>query len=119
MQVLDGLWKPPPMPLDLYSPTQYDNDLAWIILSSANSGSQVGAWQCQYCHQSMDYGPIWLVLFSSSLCTLHTAEVVFLLCQVHQDPDLMGAWNLLLTGRKWWAVHPAPLNIRHVDCNTK
>ena len=47
VQVLDGLWKPPPMPLDLYSPTQYDNDLAWIILSSANSGSQVTSSQCQ------------------------------------------------------------------------
>ena len=22
--------------------------------------------------------------------------------QIHFDPDLMGAWNLLLTGRKWW-----------------
>ncbi|XP_023337022.1 uncharacterized protein LOC111708023 isoform X2 [Eurytemora carolleeae] len=58
--VLDGLWKPPPMPDDLYAITKYNNDLAWIIMSSRNTGSQM-----------------------------------------HTDPDFMGAWNLLLTGRKW------------------
>ena len=37
-QVLDGLWKPPPLPPDLYSLTDYDNDLAWVILSAAGTG---------------------------------------------------------------------------------
>ena len=31
--VLDGLWKPNPIPSDLYGPAQYNNDLGWIILS--------------------------------------------------------------------------------------
>ena len=31
--VLDGLWKPKPIPPDLYGPAQYKNDLGWIILS--------------------------------------------------------------------------------------
>merc|ERR1719158_12895 len=74
--VLDGLWKPKPIPSDLYLPAQYNNDLAWIILSEKASASNV-----------------------------------------HQDPDLMGAWNLLLIGRKWWAIHPAPLALSTINCN--
>ena len=31
--VLDGLWKPSPIPLDLYQPAKYPTDLGWIILS--------------------------------------------------------------------------------------
>jgi len=74
--VLDGLWKPNPIPSDLYGPAQYNNDLGWIILSEKASGSNL-----------------------------------------HQDPDLMGAWNLLLIGRKWWAIHPAPLHLSNINCN--
>ncbi len=33
--------------------------------------------------------------------------------QLHVDPDLMGAWNMLLTGRKWWAV--LPYRVGHVQ----
>ena len=50
---------------------------------------------------------------------------------LHQDPDLMGAWNLLLMGilmfswlldfcdlgRKWWAIHPAPLPLASINCD--
>jgi hypothetical protein len=75
--LLDGLWKPPPIPSDLYGPTHYSNDLAWHILSAAGTGSQL-----------------------------------------HQDPDLMGAWNLLMVGRKWWALHPSPLPPGSMDCDT-
>ena len=31
--VLDGLWKPSPIPLDLYQPAKYPTDLGWIIPS--------------------------------------------------------------------------------------
>ena len=76
--ILDGLWKPPPIPGDLYAATKYFNDLAWIILSSKNTGSQL-----------------------------------------HIDPDLMGAWNLLLMGRKWWVVSPTHIPIDRITCMTK
>ena len=75
--ILDGLWKPPPIPEDLYAATKYPNDLAWIILSAKNTGSQL-----------------------------------------HADPDLMGAWNLLLMGRKWWVVSPTPgTAIERISCS--
>ena len=76
--ILDGLWKPPPMPDDLYTANKYHNDLAWMILSSKNTGSQL-----------------------------------------HVDPDLMGAWNLLLMGRKWWVVSPSYIPIERITCRTK
>jgi hypothetical protein len=75
--VLDGFWKPPPMPDDLYARTKYDNDLAWIIMSAQSTGSQL-----------------------------------------HKDPDHTGAWNLLLTGRKWWAVLPYRAMIDDFTCDT-
>jgi len=74
--VLDGFWKPPPMPDDLYSFTKYDNDLAWIIMSAMHTGSQL-----------------------------------------HIDPDHMGAWNLLLTGRKWWTVIPYQAKTSEFTCD--
>ena len=37
--------------------------------------------------------------------------------QLHKDPDHTGAWNLLLTGRKWWAVLPYRVS-RDVDPDT-
>eukprot|EP00088_Acartia_fossae_P008738 TRINITY_DN14196_c0_g1_i2.p1 TRINITY_DN14196_c0_g1~~TRINITY_DN14196_c0_g1_i2.p1 ORF type:complete len:288 (+),score=38.92 TRINITY_DN14196_c0_g1_i2:56-919(+) len=73
--ILDGLWKPKPIPDDLYTATKYNNDLAWIIMSSKNTGSQL-----------------------------------------HFDPDHMGAWNLLLTGQKWWAIVPYEANVDDFTC---
>ena len=63
--VLEGAWRPSPMPRDLYPRLGFPNDISWMILSGRNTGSQI-----------------------------------------HVDPDLMGAWNLLLTGRKWWVIVP-------------
>ena len=37
--------------------------------------------------------------------------------QLHTDPNLMGAWNLLLTGRKWWVILPAILDARQFSCD--
>ena len=71
--VLDGLWKPKPIPSDLYGPAQYNTDLAWIILSE----------KVVINHLKID---IKVESFKASGSNLH------------QDPDLMGAWNLLLIG---------------------
>ena len=39
--------------------------------------------------------------------------------QLHTDPNLMGAWNLLLTGRKWWVIIPAQLDAAPFSCDTR
>ena len=73
--MLDGLWKPEPLPDDLFERINFPNDVGWMIASGKNTGSQL-----------------------------------------HTDPNLMGAWNLLLTGRKWWVIIPAQLNARQFSC---
>ena len=40
--LLDGLWKPSPLPSDLYELTQYNNDIAWVIMSTSTSGKGGG-----------------------------------------------------------------------------
>ena len=75
--VLDGLWKPNPIPSDLYGPAQYNNDLGWIILSEKVKNIN---------RQNIDMTLRIDVSFKASGSNLH------------QDPDLMGAWNLLLIG---------------------
>jgi len=37
--------------------------------------------------------------------------------QLHIDPDHMGAWNLLLTGRKWWTVIPYQAKTSEFTCD--
>ena len=37
--------------------------------------------------------------------------------QLHTDPNLMGAWNLLLTGRKWWVIIPAQVPASQFSCD--
>ena len=76
--IMDGLWKPPPIPDDLYGATKYPSDWGWLIMSAKNTGSQI-----------------------------------------HIDPDLMGAWNLLIMGRKWWAVSPVNFPIDKITCDEK
>ena len=45
-------------------------------------------------------------------CTLTYIILVFIKgSQMHTDPDFMGAWNLLLTGRKWWVVLPYQVSL--------
>ena len=36
--ILDGLWKPKPIPEDLYTATKYPGDWGWLIFSSENTG---------------------------------------------------------------------------------
>ena len=57
--------KPAPIPDDIYQKIGYRVDLAWMIMSAKNSGSDV-----------------------------------------HTDPDMTGAWNYLLSGKKHWVVFP-------------
>ena len=59
-KVLEGTWRPPPIPRDIHSDLAYpsaDGTWGWMILSAKNTGSQL-----------------------------------------HFDPELMGAWNLLVSG---------------------
>ena len=37
--------------------------------------------------------------------------------QLHADPDLMGAWNLLLLGRKWWVVYQTNIPVERITCD--
>ena len=37
--------------------------------------------------------------------------------QLHTDPDLMGAWSLLLSGRKWWVIIPTELPVEELTCS--
>ena len=36
--------------------------------------------------------------------------------QLHTDPDLMGAWSLLLSGAKWWVIIPHELPVEEMTC---
>ena len=74
--MLDGVWRPGPMPEDLYKLINFPNEVGWMISSAKNTGSQL-----------------------------------------HIDPNLMGAWNLLLTGRKWWVVIPSREQASHFSCD--
>jgi len=74
--MMDGLWKPGPFPRDLYELTQYNNDIAWTIMSGRNSGSKI-----------------------------------------HIDPDVMGAWNALILGRKWWVIVPSEIPFMQLVCH--
>ena len=75
--VLDGLWRPRPVPDDLFRLVNFPNEVGWMIASAKNTGSQL-----------------------------------------HIDPNLMGAWNLLLTGRKWWVVVPARIPVKELTCDS-
>ena len=35
--------------------------------------------------------------------------------QLHTDPDLMGAWSLLMSGAKWWVIIPTELPLEEID----
>ena len=47
-----------------------------------------------------------------NMCQLSIDSFVNFHCtgsQLHVDPDLMGAWNALLLGRKHWVIFPYPI----------
>ena len=37
--------------------------------------------------------------------------------QLHTDPDLTGAWSLLLSGAKMWVILPTELPLGEVTCS--
>ena len=36
--------------------------------------------------------------------------------QLHTDPDLTGAWSLLMSGAKWWVIIPTELPLEEMTC---
>ena len=92
-----NLEKPGPIPKDIFKMVGYENNLNWMIMSSQGTGNKLK-------HVNAE-----LVRNIQAQEVKRFVQIFILYIQgshPHNDPDLTGAWALLLNGFKWWIIFP-------------